>query len=464
MRVQAWAMHLLAAALSVVSCAELFEEPLQCEFERDCAKFENATCDVARRVCVPKRAVDGGAAGSVATVEAGADAPDTRCQISPKPSATIPVTPLEAGTTAEITQSLTLDCTKDWALTGGRIFVRSGATLTIEAGTTIHVGEGSGLVISRGARIVASGKREEPIVFTSAAAAPAPGDWLGVLVLGEAPPEGSVGGLPYGGTNAADDAGTLEFVRIEYAQAGLVVAGAGTGTKLDFVQVRKSGDNCFVFQGGAVTAKHLVCQYPADEMIEFIAGFQGRAQFVFGQGTPTGAGHHGLLVDNASPTLYNATICGAQAANSGTGVLFRNNASLDFNDLIVTGWSTGLDALGTLGSPLELRGSVVFGNETNPAHVEDPAVLDTTSPTFDDDNGFDEIAWFEDGARANAATDPGLVGCFDAASPKPWPQTPLTDGAIVPPAEGSLDPNASYRGAFRDATDGWLSGWTRFGD
>ena len=194
---------------------------------------------------------------------------------------------------------------------------------------------------------------------------------------------------------------------------------------------------------------------PADEMFEVNAGFSGKLQFLYGQKRPQGANHHGLLVDDAFPVVYNATLCGDNVANAGTGVLFRNNARLDLGNAIVAGWFTGADAVGTIGMPVDVRSSVFDGNATNPAYAEDPAQMDQASPLFNDDNGYDELAMLGDPARANKATSAGLVDCYDPAAPKPWPNAAL-GGARTPPADGFFDTTATYVGAVKDGSDPWL--------
>jgi hypothetical protein len=73
----------------------------------------------------------------------------------------------------------------------GFIHVANGATLTIEAGTTIK-GEfstvGSSLFILRGAKIMAIGTAALPIVFTSSqpVGQRKPGDWGGLIIVGNA--------------------------------------------------------------------------------------------------------------------------------------------------------------------------------------------------------------------------------------------------------------------------------------
>jgi hypothetical protein len=462
----------LGVAVALVACADLFGEPSQCKTDDDCAKFD-AVCDIGRAVCVDREGPEGGEDSSVAPPKI--DAPDdrvpNRCAVSPKPAGTIG-TALEGGSRA-ITGSLTLGCDKDWTLEG-RLFVRSGATLTIEAGTTIRAkkGVGAAIIVSTGGRIVAQGSRDAPIVLTSDANPPAPGDWRGIYLLGLAPPTGLAPyeddpDLPWGGDDADDGSGTLSFVRIEYAKRGLAFVGAGKKTKIDFVEVRRTVDNCFTFHGGTADAKHLVCQSPGNNQFEWYLGYTGRAQFLFGQkaAPPPIFNSDGILVDDARPVIHNATICGDEpTALNGYGVVFRDNGTLNLSHAIVSGWFAGMDATGTMPDPGRVRASIFFGNATNPAYAEGPGDIDPNSPAFDDDEGFDELAAFGDVSADNSVNDPKLVDCFDAKSPKPWPALALTTTA-APPADGFFDPNAKYAGAFKDATDSWASGsWVRFDD
>jgi len=468
----------LVVVAALVACADLFDEASQCSSDADCARFSGAVCDVASRICV-LGGVDAESedAGSVPIdAEAAETAPNDRCNVSPKPTSTIGEGVdggADGGARAEITANVTLGCDKDWTL-DALLFVRSGATLTIEAGTTIRAkkGVGAGIVVSPGGRIVAEGAREAPIVITSDAPEPAAGDWRGVFLLGLAPPSGEGNyqndpDLAWGGANPEDDSGVLSFVRIEYAEGGLAVAGAGRKTKIDYVQVRRTVQNCFMFQGGTVDVKHLVCQSPGDDQFEWYLGYEGRAQFLFGQKTaaPPVFGAHGLLVDDAKPVIYNATFCGDAVTPNGYGLLLRDDGTLDLNGAIVTGWFAGLDVTGSVPTPGNIRGSILSGNGTDPAYAESAAEMNTSSPAFDDDNGFDERAWFEAPLRGNAVVDPKLVDCFDAKSPKPWPQTPLATKPPAPPNDGFFDPDATYAGAFSGASDAWMTGaWVRFDD
>ena len=110
----------------------------------------------------------------------------------------------------------------------GYVYVTDGATLTFEAGSIIKsdITEKGALIIERGAKLIADGRANNPIVFTSGkpAGQRAPGDWGGIILLGKAPTnrpldpgptiEGGVG-RKYGGTDPNDESGILRYVRIE---------------------------------------------------------------------------------------------------------------------------------------------------------------------------------------------------------------------------------------------------------
>lgn len=473
------AVVLVMLVLAAAACAELFDEPSQCKTDRDCERFgPDAVCNVAQAVCFT-RAPEVPEGGPDIPSDAGDDAPPARnCKAvpTPKPTENVPYDTTDGGA-GDITTSRTLDCTKDWFVDRS-IYVRPGATLTIHENTTIRVATGARIVITPGARIEAVGKRDEPIVFTSAQATPAASDWNGLFILGLAPPERAPDQafnqdplLAASGNMPDDSSGTLEFVRVEFAEEGLVFGGTGRGTKVDYVQVFRSGDNCFTFFGGTVNAKHLVCQFPTDEQFEINVGYTGKLQFLFGQKTPTGAnalGRNGILTDGAGTgaTIYNATILGDSVTVQGYGLVFRAGSALDVNNAIIRGWMTGLEATGNLGTPVELRGSIVSGNTTNPAFAETPDETDAAAPTFNDDNGFDEVGFFNNAGRANSTADPNLIAPFDTDAPQPWPAAAITTNARTPPAtpENFFDTTAVYIGAFRDANDGWMSQWTRFGN
>jgi hypothetical protein len=217
---------------------------------------------------------------------------------------------------ADITQDITANRTlyRDTTYTlKGFIHVTNGATLTIQDGTKI-LGDfntlGSSLFVMRGAKIQAVGTAERPIVFTSSqpAGSRRPGDWGGLLIIGNAidnragnvelegtgtEPNGGSGknvSVVYsGGTNNADNSGELRYVRVEFAGYApsqdnelnsFSFAAVGSGTKLSYLQAMAGLDDSYEFWGGAVDADHLVSYEAGDDHFDMSEGFNGRLQYL----------------------------------------------------------------------------------------------------------------------------------------------------------------------------------------
>ncbi len=193
----------------------------------------------------------------------------------------------------------------------GFVYVNSGATLTINAGTKL-VGDttalGSALFVLRGARLVANGTEAQPVVFTSQRSAGnrAPGDWGGLIIVGNARNnrsgsiiiEGSNGsvvgadpnGIVYtGGSNDADNSGTLRYVRVEFAGYATVpdnelnsftFAAVGSGTTFEYLQSVAGLDDSFEWFGGTVDGKYLVSYEAGDDHFDTSEGYRGRNQFL----------------------------------------------------------------------------------------------------------------------------------------------------------------------------------------
>ncbi|MEZ4239420.1 MAG: serine/threonine-protein kinase [Myxococcota bacterium] len=314
-----------------------------------------------------------------------------------------------------------LTCARDYVLSG-KVRVQAGATLTVAPGTRVLGRNDSVLVVEPGGRLVADGRADAPIVFTSAADAPAAGDWGGVVLLGRAPtnlpdrkfkglrPEGDL----FGGDRADDDSGVLRYVRIDYAGMvlapnnetnGLSLAGVGTGTVVDYVEVRHGADDCFEWFGGTVHASHLVCIDPGDDGLDIEFGYTGQitAAVVIGPGS-TDPERHGIEVDSdppgvtdgeprTSPTLTGLTLCETAPA-AGYGLVVRRGAVGTYADLWVDGYAAALDVRDRGG--LEVRG-VTVGPVTPVGPDEEPGRHDR-SARADDDGGLDEAKLVQ-GAR-----------------------------------------------------------------
>ena len=225
----------------------------------------------------------------------------------------------------------------------GFVKVDSTFTLTIPAGTTL-VGDtavaGSSLWITRGARIDAQGTADAPIVFTSGQpqGSRAPGDWGGLLIIGngvisktgtvstEGPQEATE--VYSGGTNNADNSGTLRYVRIEFAgydvSAGagqelnsLSMYAVGSGTTLEFVQSMAGLDDGFEWFGGAVDGRYLVSYESGDDHFDWAEGYRGRNQFLIGFQSTRLDPAAGAGVVSADPEGFEADGCNGDGCAEG---------------------------------------------------------------------------------------------------------------------------------------------------
>ena len=328
----------------------------------------------------------------------------------------------------DITTNTTWTSDKVWEIEGV-VRVKSGATLTIQPGTFIKakplaVGVATGvLVITKTGKIDAQGTATAPIIFTSynlldGAAIPAtPGDFGGVVILGDAVVNngldnniieglGDQPNLPdfyYGGSNNAHNAGTLKYVRIEFAGRiittspdieinGLTFGGVGSGTTVNHIQVSYGRDDSFEFFGGTVSATHLVSFAPDDDNFDFDLGYTGtitkaiaiadsNSSHSLSSGNPDS---NGIELDNNAlgtattlitrPVLNQLSIIGVSSTTVAdlyeNAIHVRRLGQISLTDATVTGYNTGVryEAPSTQASSSYLRVSIHgFDNVALPA-------------------------------------------------------------------------------------------------
>jgi hypothetical protein len=397
----------------------------------------------------------------------------------------------------------------------GYVYVTNGATITIDAGTKIVSNKDSAgvLLIYRTAKINAVGTASDPIVFTSNEASPQPGDLGGIVLVGQASGNGNhavlEGGVDaafsvFGGTNDADNSGTLKYVRIEYAGKavnpgdeinGLSLYGVGSGTSIEYIQVVRGLDDAFEFFGGTVNCKHLVAYNCADDDFDMDDGYRGRIQFAVSVKDPkftdnkgtTGDISNNFEVDNVNPSngfafnrapitfpiLSNFTTVGPNNGSGvspdyGYGMRWRRGSKFILaNSIVIGGQKAGLDLDDDSTASYYKAGISKFYNSFLQAHgkpfqvdklVVSPLILDSAT-----------LASITTGANASVYySDPAdiqLKDPFNNAAPNLQPQTgsPALTTAAKFDLTGSLDSDffekVNYIGAFDGTTD-WMAGWT----
>ena len=270
------------------------------------------------------------------------------------------VTPGETSTVigGRITEDLTLVANTEYQLTEA-LFVEDGTTLTIEEGVTIQATAGGTdifILVDRGGVIEANGTANAPIIITSSATTPSPGDWGGLIINGRAPISRQEGGsieaatevrndILFGGDIATDDSGTLNYVTLEYTGArinddaehnGLTLNGVGNGTTISNIAIFNGDDDAIEWFGGTVDVTNLLVVNPRDDMFDVSQGWTGTLTNAYGireagfasvTSDPRGVESDGNL-DGNTPTDIN------QSNFTMTGITIVNEGSVELNDAI----------------------------------------------------------------------------------------------------------------------------------
>ncbi len=370
----------------------------------------------------------------------------------------------------DITENTILSKGNTYTLRGG-VHVTNGATLKIEEGVTVKAITNSKtdyantayLLVEPGSKIEAVGTASAPIVFTSNAATPAPQDWGGIILCGKAPinPQGGTApsemgaGVVYGGTDAADNSGTLKYVRVEYTgkkqdaskeHNGFTFEGVGNGTTLEYLAVYKGADDGIEFFGGTVNIRYAVVNGAQDDLFDWTYGWSGNAQFLVGiQGNDVA--DRGIEADNngdnnglsplSSPTLSNITLVGSREAKTNDnpdaatdadkgktiGLKLRAGTGGKLHNFVVYGFNNGVDIQHDITVGNALDGKLIFTNsdlygpkpfKSSLATLVQEAFFKTTITVSEDDKPSYMNGYI--GTTATGALNPTTLGSFFTAA------------------------------------------------
>ena len=265
--------------------------------------------------------------------------------------------------------------------------------------------------------------------------------------------------------NNAESSGSIQFLSIRhggFALAdgneinGLTMAGVGSGTVIDHVEVASNEDDAFEWFGGTVNTSHLVASFSNDDAFDIDLGHSGDHQFWFAIYDSTGGDHGGEWdgtavngdngvrgdgLGNSQPFIANVTFL--DAGSSPTTEAFRFDDF--FSGLLI---NSAIDDFGAgetfdnepdgVGGFLGLAGNFFAG-------------ANNVAPAFDPGNTYN--------------TSLGLVSVSDEPNglldPRPAAGSPLIGSAF--PFDTSQRPfleNVSYVGAFDPDGELFISGWT----
>jgi hypothetical protein len=360
--------------------------------------------------------------------------------------------------------------------------------LTIDPGVVIF---GSGgldfLIVNRGSQIFAEGTQNSPIIFTSrqniegSATDNSIGQFGGLVLLGRAPiqscnqpnvPGGSVNcqsqvegttGL-YGGATANDNSGRLRFVQVRFPGFevstgnelnGITLAGVGSGTTIERIQVHNSSDDGIEWFGGTVNGRYLVVTGADDDSLDTDFGYKGANQFVIVVQRSGGGDRvieadtpgNGNKTPRSFPKFANMTAISRRTADA---LLFRGGTDYAILNSVVTGSPICLDideavTMQDQGAGPEEAGPPIFRSTffscqtpfRDEADISAAQIAAIFSGNNNVSNGTSSLqSVFVNGANENGVTATSLAsfsGFFQ---------------------------NVGYIGAVRDNSDQWFVGWT----
>ncbi|HEX7858832.1 MAG TPA: hypothetical protein VF773_00755 [Verrucomicrobiae bacterium] len=423
-------------------------------------------------------------------------------------AALVPVTSdIAAGTT------VTWRATNEYRL-DTVIYVQTNAMLIIEPGTVVKGATNvtvarpgipelvSALWVTRGGKLIAEGTKANPIIFT------AEGDnlngnipptqsslWGGVVLMGNAAinsakdTAGNVANPKYdvyegvtaagpnnehrfGGNNDADSSGSLRYISIRHAGRifapaaelnCLTLAGVGSGTTLEYIEVFAGSDDGIEWWGGTASANHVVAAFIEDDDFDTDQGYRGTNQFWFGIKPPwTGtADSRGIESDGdlSQSTLgelpinrwyaYNVTLVGRgkTETSGGLGVAWnsRDEDAANVANSVFANWNQGLR--------LDADGLYHYTNLVSLAsilnNVWDVNVQANTEGNFI----FNTVAF-------NNTVDAAALGGFSYTNNAALDPRPQAGSIVLSGAHAGAPVAVTYRGAFSGASDNWADGWT----
>ncbi len=258
--------------------------------------------------------------------------------------------------------NVTLNPAKAYRLTGSYI-VETGK-LTIPAGTRILAVASQGqetetyIAVMMGAKIDILGTSAQPVIMTSPNGRPQ--DWGGLTICGKSVTTAGVnataevGNFKYGGTDVADNSGSINYLVIKGSGAkinteseynGLTLYAVGSGTIIRNIAVINGADDGVEFFGGTVSAENLYLENNEDDAIDWTEGWNGTVTNAYVKHTIDG---FSTVVEadgvNNNPAIINLTAVNTHAsAPVGIALQFKKQSGATMTNVYLEGYSTLVD-------------------------------------------------------------------------------------------------------------------------
>ncbi len=293
-----------------------------------------------------------------------------------------------------LTEDYTLNAAVSYQLTGSFI-VPDGVTFTIPAGTSIVADNGGTAVyvgVLMGGTININGTSSSPVIMSSPNANP--GDWGGLILCGKATTtagenaSAEIGGFVYGGTNDADNSGSVTYLVIKGTGAqiddesqynGVTCYSVGSGTKLENIAVINGSDDGIEFFGGTASVTNIFLQNNEDDAIDWTEGWSGTVTNAYVEHTIE---DFSTVVEgdkkNNNPKIVNLT---AVSTTGGTALQFKLESGATITGLSLSGYAKTID----MKDNGPLTNVIIDGETADPAKSYNaPATVDPTAWTWVD--------------------------------------------------------------------------------
>ena len=308
--------------------------------------------------------------------------------------------------TGEITGTITTNTTYPLGIytLKGIVKIESGAIVTFAAGSTITCDKTTGdnaLVVKNGAKLIINGTAAQPVVFTEKSGVP--GSWGGIIMYGDAPIK-AIGGvttstsedgnaLPYGGTNAAHNGGSLSYVRVEYAGSkladgtkelnGFSFYSVGSGTTLDHLVSYKGADDGYEFYGGTVSMTNAISYGNYDDAFDWQDGWQGQNNSNW-YALQTTKGNFGVEIETSNNnnafwpkvsgiTLKRLSGCTPEVAGAIEidAFQFKKEGNGEFDNVVIDGYGNYTEGTTTYqGAAVKIQDASTNTNQVNGSKIK----------------------------------------------------------------------------------------------
>lgn len=261
--------------------------------------------------------------------------------------------------TGELTADRTLDANVVYGLPGSYI-VQDGVTLTIPAGTKIIADAGGTdvyIAVLKGGKINIQGTAADPVIMSSENSNT--GDWGGLTICGKAltsagadgtgEATAEVGNFKYGGSDAADNSGSISYLVVRGTGAainpeseynGISFYAVGSETIVNNIAVIDGADDGVEFYGGSVNATNLYLENNEDDAIDWTEKWDGTVTNSFILHTQNFSTVVEADKDNGNPKLVNIT---AVSTVGGTALQFKKASGATITNVSLTGYDKDFD-------------------------------------------------------------------------------------------------------------------------